>query len=284
MFLNAAVSLETTLAPEQLHALLRRIELDLGRRSAERWAARPIDLDLLLFDEQVINTQALAVPHPRMAFRRFVLAPAAEVAADMVHPLIGWTIGELLAHLDHAAPYLALLGLPGSSRETLAERVALATGGLYLAATEGVAPGRTPDDPSGHSERRAIQFLDHASRKLSDGELRKAGRLVISDFYFDECLAWRGRNWDDHQRARIREAWGAASQLVAAPKLLVVLDTWDAAVTARVRAVQSPPQADRPRLEMLTLATRPGRGPVLFAGDDPHRQFDEIMAAIAAMN
>ncbi|HEX5443088.1 MAG TPA: 2-amino-4-hydroxy-6-hydroxymethyldihydropteridine diphosphokinase, partial [Pirellulales bacterium] len=121
-FLNAAVSLDASLAPEQLHALLLDIEAQLGRTRGQRWAARTIDLDLLLFGDEVINTSALAVPHPRLAFRRFVLAPATEVAPHMVHPLAGWTIRRLLAHLNEAPPYVAILGTPDSCRERLAQR------------------------------------------------------------------------------------------------------------------------------------------------------------------
>ena len=63
-----------------------------------------VDLDLLLYGDLVLNTPALVLPHPRLAFRRFVLEPAAEVAGAMLHPTIRWTIARLLAHLDTAHP------------------------------------------------------------------------------------------------------------------------------------------------------------------------------------
>ncbi|MEX0714098.1 MAG: 2-amino-4-hydroxy-6-hydroxymethyldihydropteridine diphosphokinase, partial [Pirellulales bacterium] len=82
-FLNAALVIETALSPSRLLALLHQIEHELGRRREIVWGPRTIDLDLLLYGDAVIETPELTVPHPRMAFRRFVLQPAAEVAADM---------------------------------------------------------------------------------------------------------------------------------------------------------------------------------------------------------
>src|SRR5262245_45354663 len=72
-FLNGAALVETSLAPHTLLEVLKQIETQLGRLPGERWDERPVDLDLLLFDGEVISTSTLTVPHPRMAFRRFVL-------------------------------------------------------------------------------------------------------------------------------------------------------------------------------------------------------------------
>ncbi len=105
-FLNGAARLITELSPHELRQELHRIERDAGRQRAVRWAARTLDVDLLLYDRQIVNSPELQVPHPRMTTRRFVLEPAADVAAEMVHPLTGWTIGKLLQHLREAPPTL----------------------------------------------------------------------------------------------------------------------------------------------------------------------------------
>jgi 2-amino-4-hydroxy-6-hydroxymethyldihydropteridine diphosphokinase len=99
-FLNGAALLSTTLSPEALSSELLRIETALGRVRGERWGPRTIDLDLLLYDHEMRDAPELTLPHPRMASRRFVLAPAVEVAPWMVHPTSGWTIAQLLANLD----------------------------------------------------------------------------------------------------------------------------------------------------------------------------------------
>jgi 2-amino-4-hydroxy-6-hydroxymethyldihydropteridine diphosphokinase len=95
-FLNAAAEIETTLGS---HALLRRlleIEREMGRQRRERWEPRVIDLDLLLFGNQIISSQELIVPHPLMHERRFVLEPLAELVPNFVHPTLQMTIAGLL--------------------------------------------------------------------------------------------------------------------------------------------------------------------------------------------
>jgi pantoate--beta-alanine ligase len=99
-YLNGAALLETSLDPFALLRELLRIEEDLGRVRVERWGPRTIDLDLLLYDTFCINAAELTVPHPRMTERRFVLAPAAEIAPELRHPQSGFSIRELLDRLE----------------------------------------------------------------------------------------------------------------------------------------------------------------------------------------
>ncbi|MBR3218317.1 MAG: 2-amino-4-hydroxy-6-hydroxymethyldihydropteridine diphosphokinase, partial [Thermoguttaceae bacterium] len=103
-FLNAVGVLQTCLEPLPLLDLLLEIEQRFGRVRLVHWGPRTLDLDLLLYDDKVISAERLTVPHPLMSQRRFVLEPAAEVAADWVHPTLGKTIRELLARLDQPHP------------------------------------------------------------------------------------------------------------------------------------------------------------------------------------
>lgn len=105
-YLNTVDQLETSLSPFSLFHQLKRIERLMGRVPATRWAARIIDLDLIFFGEELIDTPQLKVPHPAMHQRRFVLEPLVRLAPQARHPLLGRTAGELLVQLraDSRAP------------------------------------------------------------------------------------------------------------------------------------------------------------------------------------
>jgi 2-amino-4-hydroxy-6-hydroxymethyldihydropteridine diphosphokinase len=98
-FLNCAIALETNKTPEQLMAAILRIEEEMGRRRVQKKGPRAIDIDILLFDDTIVDSKELTIPHPAMHQRRFVLEPLAEIAPELVHPVLKKTIGELLDSL-----------------------------------------------------------------------------------------------------------------------------------------------------------------------------------------
>lgn len=98
-FLNCAAALETTQTASQVMAALLQIEQEMGRRRTQKKGPRTIDLDILLFGDEIADSPALTIPHPGMHQRRFVLAPLAEIAPDLRHPVFNKTIRELLAEL-----------------------------------------------------------------------------------------------------------------------------------------------------------------------------------------
>jgi len=99
-YINACALLETTLEPNQLLETLQNIENKFGRVRQERWGARTLDLDIIIYGDLILNTPDLIIPHLLMNERAFVLIPLAEIAPDLIEPKSGLTINQLLAKID----------------------------------------------------------------------------------------------------------------------------------------------------------------------------------------
>lgn len=290
-YLNAAVVVESTLPPMELLAHLQDVERRLGRERLDRWGPRTIDLDLLLCDQAVIETDTLQVPHPRMSFRRFVLQPAAEVALEMRHPVIGWTVGQLLEHLDSARDRVAIVGEATSPEATeLAvqlERMnvgvavrsfAAHSAAAHSAAAQGVvsSPGTQETvaggNPAGRDFQRWVEFLGDC-RRLVDADQSTDG-VVISDFWW-----WASRPglWpnsiDTHGAGLVREGgendslrrlWEQLRPQLPPTKLLIALgpspECW--------RSRRSVPCEDA--------------GPTLVLTTGDPRNVEEVVAAVAS--
>jgi 2-amino-4-hydroxy-6-hydroxymethyldihydropteridine diphosphokinase len=274
-FLNGAVLLETSLGPEALLDELQRIETSLGRRREAHWGPRTLDLDLLLHDDQVIDTPRLVVPHPWLAVRRFVLEPAVEVAADWLHPQIGWTLERLLSHLNTAPNYLALCGLPGVGKTAAARQLAAARGIRWLGdpIAENLVTLPHPD-PTGPFWPAEIEFLAKRQQMLAAETWEPTQAWAVSDFWLGQGLAYAALRLSAEDLSRYRELWQVAANAVIAPKLLALLD---------------PPQeinAERNRLrnEIAALAMHRGCGPVLRLREtDSAKIAAQLSAAIDAM-
>lgn len=101
-YINAAIELETELNPFAILFECKKIEGILGREpSSEKWGPRPIDLDILLYNDEIINESDLVIPHPLMHKRKFVLKPLAEIAPEVIHPMLNKRIKKLLQDETH---------------------------------------------------------------------------------------------------------------------------------------------------------------------------------------
>lgn len=100
LFLNMVCQISTDLSPGELLHLAKDIETKMGRKLSFPNAPRPIDIDILLYDDQIIQTQDLTIPHPRLADRAFVLIPLAEIAPELTHPQLDKSMAELTSIVE----------------------------------------------------------------------------------------------------------------------------------------------------------------------------------------
>jgi 2-amino-4-hydroxy-6-hydroxymethyldihydropteridine diphosphokinase len=155
-FVNAVAALTTCCSPWEVWHAIRHVEHELGRERNQRWEARRIDLDILIYGEQRIWTPHLKIPHPRMCMRRFILLPAMDVAPKWIDPVTGWTIEQLAENVRHGAGNFVLIAEPtGSASITLAE-AARRTGAAWNTPAE--------RQPHNYSEcAPPLQRVDHQS-------------------------------------------------------------------------------------------------------------------------
>ena len=95
-FINMAIAIQTNLSPLNLLTAVKNIEIEVGRVETVKWGPRVIDIDILLYDTEVVNLPELIIPHPYMQQRRFTLLPLNEIASTYQHPVLNKTIGQLL--------------------------------------------------------------------------------------------------------------------------------------------------------------------------------------------
>ncbi len=98
-FVNTAIAIEVGITPEEALAMAKRIEREQGRVPGERWGAREIDIDIIFYDDIIMNTEKLTIPHKQADKRRFVLQPICDISPDVVHPTLEKSVKELLDSL-----------------------------------------------------------------------------------------------------------------------------------------------------------------------------------------
>jgi 3-oxoacyl-[acyl-carrier protein] reductase len=194
-FLNAVVAIETQLAPQALLRLLLEIEHRFGRVRTVRNAPRTLDLDLLLYGDQIWDEPELTIPHPRMHERAFVLVPLADLAPDVVHPVLRMSVRELLIHLPESDRASVSLPRPTplDDPRTFARTRVLVTGST-----------------SGIGRAIASEFAARGADVIVHGRSREVAETVASQLraHGGDCRAVRADLREQSEVDRLAtEAW-----------------------------------------------------------------------------
>lgn len=306
-YLNGACLLETDLAPRDVLGMLAAVENTLHRDRTDRWGQRTLDLDLLLYDDLVLDETGLTVPHPRMTTRRFVLEPAAEIAADLPHPLAGCSVAALLANISVPHPLVAVVGVPGSGAVEIAAAVADAVMARPIHAPLALPCG-TAIHPQAWRDVMAAW-----TRPLAEADWTADPHGTVVDFWLDMIPAAAADCLPAAESARLEAEVARVAAGVPAPQaaiLLVaratVLEERNAARGRRsavgmpfvdpgsATATLSPPAPTAALVQLQERIVSRLRGPgprsmlapravVLVDADDLGRAAEEAIAAVEAM-
>ena len=158
-FLNGCILVQTPMEPMELASALHEVENLLGRERQVHWGPRTIDIDLLLYDQQIFHSTRLEIPHPRMSFRNFVLQPALEIVPYALHPTTGWTIAALVRHLGNSPELLAIISENAENARSLSVEVCRRVGGQLVDDLSDLSNFLRKDYPKrSHSNKPLVLF------------------------------------------------------------------------------------------------------------------------------
>jgi deoxyguanosine kinase len=231
-YLNAVAEINTTLSAEDLHKTLTNIETSLGRTREEKWSPRILDLDLLLFGAEVINSPDLTVPHPQMHLRSFVLQGLCQLNGELLHPVIKDPINELAARLNGGnfvlnpdLPQLvSVAGIIGVGKTTLTKKLSNVLGRKPLLEAYDTNPFM-PDVYAGKKELALdsqLYFLTHRAKQLNHNKLAP-GQIAVTDYIFHKELIYARRLLNAKQLALYQNFYPTFSAQIAAPVLVIYL-------------------------------------------------------------
>jgi deoxyguanosine kinase len=198
-YLNSAAEIRTSLSAEMLHRRLKEIEDALGRKRGDKWASRTIDLDLLLFGNEIIKTDTLTIPHPEMHLRAFVLADLCKLNPKLTHPVLNETV-EVLADRLNGCNFLpagdkeqliSIAGNIGAGKTTLARKLAgiFPCDAIYERYDTNPFLAKVYAGDKELALDSQLYFLTSRVEQLSPGKLN-GSRRAVTDYVFQKELIY----------------------------------------------------------------------------------------------
>ena len=231
-YINTVAELKTSMSAQDFHKKMLAVETALGRTRNIKWSSRTIDLDLLLFGDEIINETNLIVPHPQMHLRTFVLKGLCQLNPALVHPVMKVDVSTLFDRLnntnfipDSNVPQLvSIAGLIGSGKTTLANKLAQVLDCPLILEPYDQNP-YLPQVYAGKKELALdsqLFFLTHRFDQINTGVL-KAAKLYISDYIFDKELIYAKILLNSDQMVLYRHIHDLYSPKISSPVLVIYL-------------------------------------------------------------
>jgi 2-amino-4-hydroxy-6-hydroxymethyldihydropteridine diphosphokinase len=232
LFFNVVAKIKTTFSYRALFEHLQQIEQSMGRQRNERWGPRTIDLDLLLYDEQIVDEPDLKIPHPQMHLRSFVLKGMCELAVDLVHPRLNCMMGQLYQRLNGADFFsdplkpqlISIAGNIGVGKTTLAAGLAERLNAKFISEKYDDNPF-LPEVYAGKTELALdseLFFLSSSASQLRSDRLFSPHRY-ISDYVFDKALIYASSWLGEDDLKTYRKHYESVNEGVAAPVLVIYM-------------------------------------------------------------
>ncbi|MEO1990749.1 MAG: 2-amino-4-hydroxy-6-hydroxymethyldihydropteridine diphosphokinase [Pirellulales bacterium] len=274
-FLNGACLIETDLSPQDVLSVLHAVENTLQRNRSERWGPRTVDLDLLLYEDLILHSASLTVPHPRMSTRRFVLEPCVEIAGDIRHPTSACTLKELLANIQTVKPHIAVVGVECDSVIEVTRAVGNASLGLVVHQSSEWLPVDASLSEWSKTLSCMLQAMDGAQKNGEHG--------FVTDFWLETLALAARETLPIPQRDEFLKDFASHTVSSQPPHVLFLL------VVPATRLSSSPEKA-RLQRQMIEVANdptyhshlKPKAVVMIDAENQPQARADAV-AAVEAM-
>lgn len=283
-FLNEVLMIETNRTPESLLTCAQQVEQQLGRVRRQRWGARTIDIDLLMVDQMIVQSPSLQIPHPRMMYRQFVLQPATEIAPQLEHPLVGWSLAKLLDNLNSSVNYLAFTGPDAENTQQFVHTLVRQLDLDLLS-----DPQSATLHQAGQTLATWLEFLDHRHELVASQCGKTGGQFTVTDFWTNEVLAACSLDLPSSELGIFQQRWDDLNSKITQPKLLIYLTTAKLDRHAAKQGSSPNPtraitRGERFTAELDKIVAKPAPCPVVrMNADDPHA-LEEVAAAIECLH